>query len=98
MKRMVKRISLLLLLLAGLALIGPQNAEAAKARRYVGRPYVHAPYHVAPVAVYAPPVRVYAPAVGVYVGPAVHVRAPGVRVNVGYPYPLYHRGPYYLGW
>ena len=95
MKRLVKRISLPLLLLAGLALIGPQTAEAAKWRRHARHHHVHPHYHVAPAVVYAPPVHVYAPAVGVYVGPAVHVRAPGVRVNVGSPYPSYHRGPHY---
>jgi hypothetical protein len=105
MKRLVKRISLPLLLLAGMMLIGPQTAEAAKWRRYAKRAYVHQPYYVAPVAVYAPPVRVYAPAVrvyapavGVYVGPGVHVRAPGVRVNVGSPYPSHYGRPYYHGW
>jgi hypothetical protein len=97
MKRLVKRISLPLLLLAGLSLIGPQTAEAAGWRRYVPRPYVRQPYYVAPVAVVAAPVRVYAPGVGVYVGPGVRVRAPGVRVNVGSPYPLY-RNSYYFGW
>jgi len=97
MKRLVKRISLPLLLLAGLTLIGSQTAEAARWRRYALRPYVPQPYYVAPAAVYAPPVRVYEPGVGVYVGPGVHVRAPGVRVSVGSPYPLY-RGSYYFGW
>ncbi len=97
MKRLVKRISLPLLLLAGLTLIGPQTAEAARWRRYAQRTYVRQPYYVAPAVVYAPPVRVYAPGVGVYVGPGVRVRAPGVRVNVGPPYPLY-RGSYYFGW
>jgi hypothetical protein len=97
MKRLVQRISLPLLLWAGLTLIGPQAAEAAKWRRYAPRPYVPQPYSVAPAAVYVPPVRVYAPRVGVSVGPGVYVRAPGVRVNIGSPYPLY-RGPYYFGW
>jgi hypothetical protein len=111
MQRLVKRISLPLLLLAGLTLIGPQTAEAAGWRRYAQRPYVRQPYFVAPAAVYAPPVRVYAPpvrvyappvrvyapGVGVYVGPRVRVLAPGVRVNVGSPYPLY-RDSYYFGW
>ena len=98
MKRLVKRISLPLLLLVGLTLIGPQTAEAARWRRYARRAYVHRPYYVAPPAVYAPPVRVYAPGVGVYVGPGVHVRAPGVRVNVGSWYPSHYGGPYYYGW
>ena len=97
MKRLVKRISLPLLLLAVLTLIGPQTAEAAKWRRYAQRPHVHQPYYVAPAAVYAPPVRVYAPGVGVYVGPGVHVRAPGVRVHVGAPYPSYWDS-YYFRW
>ena len=97
MKRLVKRISLPLLLLAGLTLMGTQSAEAHGWPRYVPRPYVHQPYYAAPVAVVAPPVRVYAPGVGVYVGPGVRVRAPGVRVNVGYPYPRY-RDAFYFGW
>jgi len=97
MKRLVKRISLPLLLLVGLTLIGPQTAEAAKWRRYARHAYVHQPY-VAPPAVYAPRVRVYAPGVGVQVGPRVHVRTPGVRVNVGSWYSSYNRGPYYYGW
>jgi hypothetical protein len=104
MKRLVKRISLPLLLLAGMMLIGPQTAEAAKWRRYAKRAYVHQPYYVAPVAVYAPPVRVYAPpvrvyapGVGVYVGPGVHVDAPGVQVHVRSWYrPRYGRS--YYGW
>jgi hypothetical protein len=98
MKRLVKRISLPLLLLVGVTLIGPQTAEAAKWRRYARRAYVHQPYYVALPAVYAPPVRVYAPGVGVHVGPGVHVHAPGVRVNVGSRYPSYHRGSYYFRW
>jgi len=72
MKRLLKQISLPLLLLAGLTLIGPQTAEAAKWRRHARRTYGH------PASV-----RVYAPGVGVHVGPGVHVRAPGVRVHVG---------------
>ncbi len=104
MKRLVKRISLPLLLLAGLMLMGPQSAEASKWRRHVRQAHVHAHAHahalrhVAPAVVYAPPVPVYAPVVGVYVGPAVHVRAPVVRVNVVAPHPPYHRGAYYRGW
>ena len=93
MKRLFQWISLPLLLLVGLALIGPQTAEAAKWRRHVRHSHVH--HYVAPVAVYAAPVRVYVPAVAVQVGPAVHVTAPGVRVNVGTRYPSYYRGPYY---
>jgi hypothetical protein len=105
MKRIVKRISLPLMLLVGLTLIGPQTAEAAKWRRYARRAHVHQPYYVAPPAVYAPPVRVYAPPVRVYapgvsvhVGPGVHVHAPGVRVHVPSRYPSYHGGSYYLRW
>ncbi|MHC4405811.1 MAG: hypothetical protein ACYTG0_39705 [Planctomycetota bacterium] len=105
MKRLVKRISLPLLLLVGLTLIGPQTAEAAKWRRYARRAYVHRPYYAAPPAVYAPrvrvyasPVRVYAPGVGVHVGLGVHVRAPGVRINVGSWYPSHYGRPYYYGW
>jgi hypothetical protein len=98
MKKLVRHTSLPLLVLVGLALIGPQTAEAFGLRRYVRRAYVHRPYHVVPRAVYAAPVRVYAPPVGVHVGPGVHVAAPGVRVNVGSPYSTYDGGPYYYGW
>ena len=112
MKRLVKRISLPLMLLVGITLIGPQTAEAAKWRRYARRAYVHRPYYVAPPAVYAPPVRVYAPPVRVYappvrvyapgvsvhVGPGVHVHAPGVRVHVPSRYPSYRGGSYYFRW
>ena len=105
MKRLVKRISLPLMLLAGLTLIGPQSAEAANWRRHARHPHVHPHVHVAPAVVYAPPVVVHAPpvvvhapAVGVYVGPAVHVRAPSVRVNVVTPYPSYQRGSHYYRW
>ncbi len=89
MRRLFKRISLPLLLVAGLALLGPQTAEAAKWRRHVRH------HHVAPVAVYAAPVRVHVPVVSVRVGPAVHVAAPGVRVNVGTRYPYYRHVPHY---
>jgi hypothetical protein len=98
MKRLVKRISLPLMLLVGVTLIGPQTAEAAKWRRYARRAYVHRPYYVAPPAVYAPPVRVYAPGVRVRVVPGVDVHAPGVRVHVGSRYPSYYGGSYYFGW
>ena len=105
MTRLVKRISLPLMLLIGLTLIGPQTAEAAKWRRYARRARVHQSYYVAPSAVYAPPVRVYAPPVRVYapgvsvhVGPGVHVHAPGVRVHVPSRYPSYHGGSHYLRW
>ncbi len=103
MKRLLKRISLPLMLLVGLTLIGPQTVQAARWRRQVRRAYVHPPRYVAPPGVYAPPVRIYAPGVGVHVGPGVHVRAPGVRVNVGSWYPSYYRRPhyhgtYYYGW
>ena len=98
MKRLVKRISLPLLLLAGLMLIGPQTAEAGRWRRHARRAYVHRHHYVAPPAAYAPRVRVYAPGVGVHVGPGVHVRAPGVRVNVGPRYPSYYGRSYYYGW
>lgn len=98
MKRLVKRISLPLVLLVGLTLIGPQTAEAAKWRRYARRAHVHHPIYVAPTTVYAPPVRVYAPGVSVHVGPGVHVHAPGVRVHVPYRYPSYHGGSYYFRW
>jgi len=97
MKKLIQQISLPLLFVVGLTLIGPQTAEAGKWRRYAQRAYVHQPYYVAPPAVYAPRVRVYAPAVGVQVGPGVHVRAPGVRVNIGSWYQPYRRG-YYYGW
>jgi hypothetical protein len=98
MTRLVKRISLPLMLLVGLTLIGPRTAEAAKWRRYARRAYVHRPYYVAPPAVYAPPVRVYAPGVSVHVGPGVHVYAPGVRVHVPSRYPSYRGGSYYFRW
>jgi hypothetical protein len=98
MKRLVKRISLPLVLLIGLTLIGPQTAEAAKWRRYARRAHVHQPIYVAPTTVYAPPVRVYSPGVSVHVGPGVHVRAPGVRVHVPYRYPSYHGSSYYFRW
>jgi hypothetical protein len=104
MKRLVKRISLPLLLLVGLTLIGPQAAEAARWRRYARRAYVHQTYYVAPpvvyappVRVYAPPVRVYAPGVGVHVRQGVHVHGPGVRVHVGSWHPSHYGGPYYYG-
>ena len=95
MRMFVKRISLPLLLFVGLALIGPQTAEAGKYRRQARHVVVHEHVYVAPAVVYTAPVRVYAPAVAVRVGPGVHVSAPGVRVNVGARYPYYHRGPYY---
>ena len=95
MRRFVKRISLPLLFVVGLALIGPQTAEAGKYRRHVRHVVVHDHVYVAPAVVYTAPVRVYAPPVAVRVGPGVHVAAPGVRVNVGAGYPYYHRGPYY---
>ena len=96
MKRLVKRISLPLLLWAGLTLIGPQAAEAAKWRRYCAAALRSPTLLRGSGGLYVPPVRVYAPGVGVSVGPGVYVR-PGVRVNVGSPYPLYRR-PYYFGW
>jgi hypothetical protein len=109
MKMLVKRMSLPLLLLLGLALIAPQAAEAGRWRRYARRAYAR-PYYVAapvvyvpavryvePVVVYTPPVRVYAPAVRVDVGRAVYVDAPGVRVRVGARYPAYYGRAYY-GW
>ena len=92
MKRLVKRFSLPLLFSVGLALIGPQTAEAARWHRYARRAYLHRPYYLAPPVVRAPRVRVYAPGVGVHVGPGVHVYAPGVGVHVGLWY------PYYYGW
>ena len=99
MKRLVKRISLPLVLLVVLTLIGPQTAEAAKWRRYARRAHVHQPIYAAPTTVYAPPVRVHAPGVSVHVGPGVHVHAPGVRVHVpSYRYPSYHGGSYYFRW
>ena len=69
MKRLVKRFSLPLLFVVGLALIGPQTAEAARWRRHARHAYVHRPYYVAPPVIRAPRVRVYAPGVGVHVGP-----------------------------
>lgn len=104
MKRLVKLVSLPLVLLVGLALIGPQTAEGARRHRYARHAYVPHRYvapavvHAPAVRVYAPPVRVYAPGVGVQVGPGVHVRAPGVRVNVGPRYPYYYGSSYYFGW
>ena len=98
MRRLVRRISLPLLLLLGLTLIGPQTAEAARWRRQARRAQVHRAHRVAAPVVYSPPVRVYAPGVGVHVGPGVHVRAPGVQVNIRPPYSSHQRGLYYYGW
>ena len=89
MRRLVKRLSLPFLLLVGLALIGPQTAEAGRWHRHARRAYIHHPYYVAPPVVRAPRVRVYAPGVRVHVGP-------GGRV--GSWYAPYYRGPYYYGW
>jgi hypothetical protein len=105
MKRLVQRISAPLLLLVGLALLGPQTAEAGKWRRQARRASVHQHHYVAPPVVYTPRVRVdvprvrvYAPSVGVHVGPGVHVDAPGVRVHVGSRYPFYYERSHYYGW
>ena len=92
MKTLAKRLALPILLLAGLAMIAPQAAEAAPWRRHVRRHYVYRPVYVAPPVVRVPRVNVYAPGVGVHVGPGVRVRAPGVGVYVA---PRY---PYYYGW
>ena len=94
MRRLVKRLLLPLLLLVGLALIGPQTAEAARWHRHARRAHIHHPYYV----VRAPRVRVYAPGVSVHVGRGVHVRAPGVGVHIGSWYAPYYRGPHYYGW
>jgi len=98
MKRLVKWISVSLLLLVGLVLIGPRTAEAARWRRHVRVATVYQHHYVAPPVVHVPPVRVYAPRVGVQVGPGVHVRAPGVQVHVGSRYPSYYGRSYYYGW
>ena len=95
MKRFIQRISLPVLLFAGLMLIGTQTADAGPSHGHARRSYAHRHYYAAPaVRVYAPPVRVYTPSVRVYV-PSV----PSFRVYVG-PWVPSHYGhsPYYYRW
>ena len=97
MRRLVKRISLPLLVLIGLILIGQQTAEAGHWRRHADVPTSTGTIMRRAV-VYAAPVPVYAPVVGVHVVPRrVRVYSPGVWVNVGPAYPSYY-GAYYYGW
>ena len=112
MRKLVKWLCLPILASVGLALIGPQDADAARWRRHarwhgyapyypVAPPVVAAPYYVAPPIVHAPSVGVVVPAprVHVGVGPGVHVRVPGVGVHIGPLYRPYYWGPrYHIGW
>ena len=90
MKRFIQRISLPVLLFAGLMLIGTQTADAGPSHGHARRSYAHRHYYAAPAVVYAPPVRVYAPPVRVY--------TPGLRVHVGPWIPSHYGRSYFYGW
>ena len=111
MKRFIQRISLPVLLFAGLMLIGTQTADAGSLHRHARRAYVPRHYYAAPAVVYAPPVRVYAPPVRVYAPPVrvyappvrvytppVRVYTPGLRVHVGPWIPSHYGRSYFYGW
>jgi hypothetical protein len=101
MRRLVKWLFVPILVLVGLVLIAPQNAQAARWRRYPrAYGYAYRPYYVAPPVARGPGVRVVVPGGGVYVGvgPGVHVVAPGVGVHVGPLLRPYYWEPGYYGW
>ncbi len=100
MNRLAKWLAVPILVVVGLAVVGPQSAEAARWRRFARRGvYAHRHYyHVGPPIVRAPRVHVYAPGVGVYVDPwyGRYYWGPGYR-NWGPGYGYYGYYGYY-GW
>jgi hypothetical protein len=99
MRKLVKWLVVPILFSAGLLLIAPQGAQAARWRRWAA-PYGYAYPRVVRPYVAAPGLRVVVPGPGVYVGvgPGVDVYAPGVGVHVGPVYRPYYWGPYSYGW